>query len=107
MAVTEGKQPCPAQSINFTCELMLARSVSCHSKCIVSDNIVGQKVKLAAQCVSRHVAAALVLGPAEAAHHRVESLATPGSVYERRDGTWTSFPNLRRIFIVNIRKCSE
>lgn len=57
-------------------------------------------------CVSLHVAAALVSGPAEAAHPRVRSLGTPGTVYERRDGTWKSSPNLRRTFIVNTWKCN-
>lgn len=59
------------------------------------------------QCVPRDVVGVLVLGRAEAAHHQAESLGTQGTVYERRDGTWTSCPSLRRTFIGNIRKCRE
>lgn len=45
----------------------------------------------------------LVSGQAEAAHHRVESLGTPGIVYARKDGTWTSCPSLKKTFTVNIQ----
>lgn len=57
--------------------------------------------------ISCHVAEALVSGPAEAARRRVGSLGTLGTVYEKRNGTWMSFPSLRRTFTVNIQKCSE
>lgn len=62
---------------------------------------------LATQCVSPGAVGVLVSGQAEAAHHRVESLGTQGTVYARRDGTWMNCPNLRKTFIVNTRKCRD
>lgn len=49
----------------------------------------------------------LVSGPAEPVHHPVENSETPETVYGRRDGTWMSFLNLKKISILNTQMCNE
>lgn len=44
---------------------------------------------------------------AEEVHPRVRSFGILGNAYERRDGTWMSFLNLRKTSIMKIPKCSE